>query len=191
MNHVIRAIRTDEWPAVKRLRLEALRDPLAPLAFLQTYEDALAKPDFYWQERTSTAAEGAFQRQQFIAERPDGEWDGSVTVMVEEAGSEDFLGHVVEREQGHLVGVFVRPEQRGTGVAGALFEAAVDWCRKRGLHHVRLFVHEENARAEAFYRKAGFEATGVTGPVPGGSGAREREMVLRLPTEPTEPTDPA
>ncbi|SDG95496.1 GNAT family N-acetyltransferase [Streptomyces griseoaurantiacus] len=184
MNHVIRAIRTDEWPAVKRLRLEALRDPLAPLAFLETYEDALAKPDFYWQERTSTAAAGAFQRQQFIAERPDGAWDGSVTVLVEEAGSEDFLGHVVESEQGHLVGVFVRPEQRGTGVAAALFEAAVDWCRKRGLDRVRLFVHEDNARAEAFYRKAGFVATGVTGPVPGGSGHREREMVLRWPSDP-------
>jgi len=184
MDHVIRAIRTDEWAAVKRLRLEALRDPLAHLAFLETYENAVAKPDAFWQERTSTAAEGAFQRQQFIAERPDGEWDGSVTVMVEEVGTEDFLGHVVEHRQGHLVGVFVRPEQRGSGLTGALFDAAVDWCRKTGLHRVRLFVHEDNGRAEAFYRKAGFVPTGVTGSVPGDSGRQEREMVLRRPAEP-------
>jgi GNAT superfamily N-acetyltransferase len=183
MDHVIRAIRTDEWAAVKRLRLAALRDPLAPLAFLETYEDAVAKPDAYWQERTSTAAEGAFQRQQFIAERPDGEWDGSVTVLVEEAGTEDFLGHLVEQRQGHLVGVFVRPEQRGSGLAGALFDAAVDWCWRSGLQRVRLFVHEDNGRAEVFYRKAGFVPTGVSGPVPGDSGHREREMVLGRPAE--------
>ncbi|WP_329135729.1 GNAT family N-acetyltransferase [Streptomyces sp. NBC_00670] len=179
MKHVIRPIRTDEWPAVKRLRLEALQDPLAHLAFLETYENAVARPDAYWQERTSTAAEGTLERQQFIAEGPDGEWDGSVTVMVEAAGTEDFLGQVVERDQGHLVGVFVRPEQRGSGLAGALFDAALDWSWGLGLHRVRLFVHEDNGRAEAFYRKAGFVPTGVTGPVPGDTGHREREFVMR------------
>ncbi|MFD0070705.1 GNAT family N-acetyltransferase, partial [Streptomyces sp. NPDC127574] len=43
MNHVIRSIWPDEWRQVKELRLDALRDPVAHLAFLETYEDASAK----------------------------------------------------------------------------------------------------------------------------------------------------
>jgi hypothetical protein len=52
-DYVIRSIRADEWPAVKELRLRALRDPLAHLAFLETYDDAVGRPDSYWQERTA------------------------------------------------------------------------------------------------------------------------------------------
>jgi GNAT superfamily N-acetyltransferase len=86
---------------------------------------------------------------------------------------------VVERSQGHLVGVFVRPEHRGSaaGVTGALFDAALEWSWGIGLERVRLFVHEKNARAEAFYRKAGFLPSGETVPMPGGSGERELEFV--------------
>ena len=44
---------------------------------------------------------------------------------------------------------------------------------------VRLWVHEENARAEAFYRGLGFSATGRTMADPKDSAASEREMALR------------
>jgi ribosomal protein S18 acetylase RimI-like enzyme len=179
MNHVIRSIRSDEWAKVKELRLAALRDPVAHLAFLETYEDAAARPDAFWRERAAGAAEGTSERQQFVAVGADGVWAGSVTVLVEEAGSTDPFGGVVERSQGHLVGVFVRPEHRGSaaGVTGALFDAALEWSWGIGLERVRLFVHEKNARAEAFYRKAGFLPSGETVPMPGGSGERELEFV--------------
>src|SRR5262245_32478995 len=39
-DYVIRAIRPEDWPRVKQLRLDALRDPVAHLAFLETYEEA-------------------------------------------------------------------------------------------------------------------------------------------------------
>lgn len=113
MNHVIRSIRADEWAKVKELRLDALKDPVAHLAFLETYEESLAKPDAFWQERAAGAAEGTTERQQFIAEDADGVWGGSVAVLVEEAGSRDFNDVVVEQRQGHLVAVYVRPEHRG------------------------------------------------------------------------------
>lgn len=180
MSHVIRSICSDEWAKVKELRLAALRDPVAHLAFLETYEDAAARPDAFWRERAAGAAVGTTERQQFVAVGEDGEWGGSVTVLVEEAGSQDPFGTVVERSQGHLVGVFVRPEHRGSGVGvtGALFDAAVEWCWGIGLDRVRLFVHEKNGRAEAFYRKAGFVPTGETAEVPGAPGERELEFVI-------------
>ncbi|MFD4525000.1 GNAT family N-acetyltransferase [Streptomyces sp. NPDC058470] len=185
MNHVIRSIRSDEWAEVKELRLTSLRDPVAHLAFLETYEEASARPDVFWRERAAGAAEGTAGRRQFVAVGQGGVWDGSVVVLVEEAGERDVFGGLVERRQGHLVGVYVRPEHRGSGagVTGALFDAALEWAWGSGLERVRLFVHEKNGRAEAFYRKAGFLPSGVTVPTPGGSGERELEFVIPRPAE--------
>ncbi|MFG2312845.1 GNAT family N-acetyltransferase [Streptomyces sp. NPDC048566] len=180
MNHVIRSVWPDEWRQVRDLRLDALRDPVAHLAFLETYEDAAAKSDAFWKERTAGAAVGVVDRQQLVAVGDDGVWGGSVTVLVEEAGSVDPFGQLVEENQGHLVGVFVRPEHRGAaaGVTGALFDAALLWSWGIGLERVRLFVHEKNGRAEAFYRKAGFRPTGRSVPMPGDTGQRELEFVI-------------
>lgn len=183
--YVVRAVRGDEWERVKELRILALKDPAAPVAFLETLAEAEAKPDELWQARAEGASHGRAARQ-FIAEGSGGEWVGSVTVLVEEGGSTDFFGRVVERSQGHVVGVFVRSEQRGSGVAGALLAAAVEWAwgvEEPVLDRVRLFVHEENARAGAFYRRFGFEASGVAVPVPvpGHGGAEELEYVIRRP----------
>ncbi|MBA2947344.1 GNAT family N-acetyltransferase [Streptomyces himalayensis] len=180
MRPVIRSIRPDEWPAAKELRLAALQDPAAPVAFLETYEHAAAKADSFWRERTAGVAQGATEAQQFIAEAPDGQWIGTVVVLLEEAGTEAF-GGVVERRQCHLVGVFVRPEYRGSGMSDALFEAALEWAWSTGVEQVRLFVHERNARAEGFYRKAGFMPTGKTVPVPGDPSAAELEFVIKRP----------
>ncbi|MEU9489016.1 GNAT family N-acetyltransferase [Streptomyces decoyicus] len=74
-----------------------------------------------------------------------------------------------------------RPEHRGTGLARELCEAAIGWSWDLGkpvVERVRLWVHEENLRAEAFYRALGFVATGLTLADPKNSGAVEREMAL-------------
>lgn len=157
MNHLIRAVRADEWAKAKELRLAALQDPVAPVAFLTTYEQALERPDSFWQRQAVAGG-------QFIAEAPDGTWSGSVAVRIERAGETDFMGVTADRAQGHLVGVYVRPEQRGSGLIGELVAAALDWAwsvREPRAARVRLFVHEENPRALAAYRKLGFVPTGV------------------------------
>ncbi|MEN8656305.1 GNAT family N-acetyltransferase [Streptomyces sp. 21So2-11] len=161
-DYVIREVRVEDWPAVKELRLEALRDPLAPIAFLETYEQARAQTDDFWKDRTAGGAEGGPNRQ-FVAEGPLGDWAGTVTALVEEPGREDFTGQRIERRQAHMVGVFVRKERRGGIVAQELFRAAVGWGLAQSVSRVRLFVHEENGRAEAFYRKAGFTRTIAVG----------------------------
>jgi GNAT superfamily N-acetyltransferase len=178
MSYVIRSVRAHEWPAAKELRLAALQDPVAPLAFLETYEAAAAQPDSFWQERTAEGAEGADGAQTVIAEAPDGQWVGTVTVLMEEPGTTDWAGFPVERKQGHLVGVFVRPEERGSGLTDVLFDAAVEWAWAHGAERVRLIVHEDNGRAQRFYRKAGFEPTGVVVPLGSAPGESELEFAL-------------
>jgi ribosomal protein S18 acetylase RimI-like enzyme len=177
-DYVIRSIRADEWRAVKELRLAALQDPVAHMAFLETYEQAAAKADAFWRERAAGSAEGSTGVRQFVAEGPDGLWAGTVTVLLEEPGTTDWAGHPVERRQGHVVGVYVRPGHRGTGVTEALFDAAVEWAWGRGAERVRLIVHEHNERAQGFYRKAGFAPSGVIVPLPQDEGERELEFVL-------------
>ncbi|WP_320780327.1 GNAT family N-acetyltransferase [Streptomyces sp. CRN 30] len=178
---VVRAIRAGEWGQARRLRLEALRDPVAELAFLESYEAAAAKPDAHWREWTAGAAEGTRDRQQFIAETAGGEWVGSVTVLLERAGTVDPFGGTVACDQGHVVGVFVGPAYRGdgAGVTRALFDAALEWAWAADVERVRLYVHERNTRAEAFYRKAGFVASGVRATGPAGVGGFELEYEMK------------
>ncbi|MGW6057318.1 GNAT family N-acetyltransferase [Streptomyces sp. NPDC055189] len=176
-----RPIRAHEWPEVKNLRLMALQDPAAPIAFLDTYEQAAAQPDSFWQERAEGASGGTRVRQ-FVTEDRAGAWSGTVTVLVEDAGSDDVFGGTVQERQAHLVGVFVRPEHRGSGAIDALFEAAVEWAWSVAeVARVRLYVHEDNARAEGFYRRYGFVRSGKTAPMKGDPSKVEREMVLAEP----------
>ncbi|GHD99837.1 GNAT family N-acetyltransferase [Streptomyces alanosinicus] len=181
-DYVIRAIRPDDWTRVKQLRLEALRDPAAPLAFLESYEDALAKADAFWQDRAVGSGEGSMAARQFIAETSDGSWVASVTVLIEEAGTKDWAGYAVECRQGHVVGVYVRPEHRGNGLIKALFDVGVVWARERGAQRVRLLVHEDNERARGAYRKAGFMPSGVVVPFFKDEAQNELEFVLEWPS---------
>ncbi|RFU83043.1 GNAT family N-acetyltransferase [Streptomyces triticagri] len=178
----VRAVRGDEWKQVKELRLAALRDPAAPVAFVETYEQALAQPDSFWQDRTTGASAGTAVRQ-FVAEAGDGVWAGTLVVLVEKAGEASVFGDEVSQGGAQLVAVYVRPEWRGRGVLGELIDAGSRWAWSvDGVERVRLFVHEENGRARAAYEKCGFSLTGVSVPVAGDGdepvpGARELEMV--------------
>ncbi|MFD9334045.1 GNAT family N-acetyltransferase [Streptomyces sp. NPDC060028] len=181
--YVIRPVRSDEWEQVKELRIASLHDPVAPIAFLDTVELAEARPDSFWQERTAGAASGRAVRQ-FVAVGPDGVWDGTVTVLVEERGSTDFLDREIETTQGHVVGVFVREGRRGAGLAEDLFRAGLEWAwslEDPALERVRLYVHERNERAQAFYRRIGFQDSGVRVPLAADPSAHELEYVLTRP----------
>ncbi|MEU6221928.1 GNAT family N-acetyltransferase [Streptomyces sp. NPDC047022] len=178
MSHVIRPVRPEEWPAVRELRLTSLQDPVAHLAFLDTYDAAVARPDSFWRERAEGASEAAAEAHQFVAETADGTWAGTLTVLMEKAGTTDWAGFSVDRTQGHVVGVYVRPSHRGTGLLKELLDAGLEWAWGQGAERVRLIVHEDNARAAASYRKAGFAPSGVTVPLSGHTEESELEMVI-------------
>jgi RimJ/RimL family protein N-acetyltransferase len=159
----IRPVHADEWRQIKTLRLHALSDEAAPMAFLESYAEASTRPDGFWEDRARgssvEAGPGAGARQ-FVAVTEDGGWVGTAAALVEKAGDVDFEGAVIGRSGGHVVGVFLCPRHRGRGVVGRLLQAVTDWLRETGLEHVRLYVHADNARAQRSYEKAGFRPTG-------------------------------
>lgn len=185
MDYVVRPVRAEEWQLVKELRLVALQDPAAPVAFLETYEQGLGRSDDFYRERASGASEeGDGRARQFIAEAPDGSWAGSVTVLIERPEEGGAFGGAVAVHQAHVVGVFVRPEARGTGLAEELFRAGTEWAWSLGeprIERVRLYVHEDNSRAAALYRRIGFVPTGETVPMPSDPTALELEYVVVRP----------
>ncbi|WP_406452745.1 GNAT family N-acetyltransferase [Streptomyces sp. NBC_00876] len=185
MDYVIRPVRADEWQQAKELRLTALQDPAAPVAFLETYENCLERTDEFWRERTTGASEeGAGGVRQFIAEAPDGSWAGTVSVLIERPDGGVVFGEGASVHQAHMVGVFVRPEARGRGLIEELFRAGMEWAWSLGeplIERVRLYVHEDNPRAAAAYRRIGFTPTGETVPMPGDPTSRELEFAVPRP----------
>lgn len=55
----------------------------------------------------------------------------------------------------------VAPAERGTGIAKAMIEEAIECMRADGILRVELMLEVDNPRALAFYRKLGFEQEGV------------------------------
>ncbi|KQR17882.1 hypothetical protein ASF78_08980 [Cellulomonas sp. Leaf334] len=156
----IRRVRADDWRSARALRLDALRDEAAGLAFLETYEHAAAEPDVFYQGRTARAADGD-EAAQFVA--VDGsDWVGSVTVIAQRAGTLDYHGRPIEQSRATVVGVFVRGEQRGSGLIDRLLETCAQWAGDLGFELLTLGVHRDNVRAQGAYRRAGFAPSGVT-----------------------------
>lgn len=168
MTFSIRRIETDEWREVRDLRLRALQDPVAALAFLDTFENASEQPDEFWQHRAKQAAEGG-PNGQFVTIADDGEWFGSATVIGDRDAAPSAL----------VVGVYVADGHRGSGAIEALFDECAAWAAEGGLTELTLEVHVDNHRAQAAYERCGFTRTGQITELENG-----REYVMTRPVVP-------
>ncbi|WP_243073915.1 GNAT family N-acetyltransferase [Microbacterium sp. SS28] len=156
----VRRVFASDGERVRRLRLEALDDPAAGIAFLETRDDAMARPREFWDERAVGAALSG-SAAQFIAETGR-TWVGTVTILIPEPGVADYFGRVRDTGGATAVAVYVNPEHRGTGLLDRLFAAGAAWARTQGADSLFLDVHDENTRARAAYARLGFRPTGAT-----------------------------
>ncbi|MDY0910776.1 GNAT family N-acetyltransferase [Microbacterium sp. CFBP9034] len=171
----IRRVLASDGARLRALRLEALGDPAAGIAFLETRDEAAARPDEFWDERAVVAALTG-SAAQFIAEAGP-TWVGTVTVLVPEPGRPDYFGRIRDEGTALIVAVYIAPSRRGQGLLGELLDAAAEWAASQGCTELVLDVHEDNARARAAYARMGFQPTGGT--IDGQNG-RELEMEKRL-----------
>ena len=63
--------------------------------------------------------------------------------------------------EAEVVSIAVEPEQRGSGIGGALMDHTVAALRRREVRKVTLMVRASNAGAIRFYRRLGFRSRGV------------------------------
>jgi ribosomal protein S18 acetylase RimI-like enzyme len=149
-----------EWRTVKEIRLRALgHDPAAfgsTLAREQAYDDDL------WHERTAAG-------RTFLARR-----DGAVV------GLASFYVEPGREHERQLVGMWVAPEARRTGVAPALVRAVCAAAAAEGAARLTLFVAEGNEPARRLYERLGFRRTGEVQRLPSNPCLGEERYVLAL-----------
>ncbi|KAF4405919.1 MULTISPECIES: GNAT family N-acetyltransferase [Streptomyces] len=174
MDYKIGTARPEDWARLRELRLDALRDPVARVAFIETYEDGLERSEESWRRRATPITEGGASTTVFAADA-DGSWVAMLALLDETADG-------TVPPQLHIVGVYTRPEYRGTGLAEELFRTAVNWAwDNTGAERVRLWVHGDNPRARAFYARLGFTPTGQTMAFPPRPDETEYELAMERP----------
>ena len=143
MSFVIKRLGVEDVAAYRTIRHEALANH--PEAFVSTAEGFAGKSDAeIRQTLEALAVFGAFL--------PDGSL-GGINAFLRNDGAK-------EQHRGWMIQVYVRPEQRGTGMAQALVEHLVEHAR----HHVlqiHLGVWSENIPANKLYQRLGFETYGT------------------------------
>jgi ribosomal protein S18 acetylase RimI-like enzyme len=117
---------------------------------------------------TTAADLDAYIYKNFSTERQEAEID-DLSAAVFLATVDDLIigyAHVVvesaDSRSARLNRIYIDAEWRGRGLANDLLDAVLSESEKRGVTRLELTVFERNARAIAFYKRAGFAATGST-----------------------------
>lgn len=142
---VIRRVRTEDWRAIRALRLEMLLD--SPLAFITTHAEAEALPDAVWIERCSPTPDGTTAT--FAAFEGDDAVGMAVGVDRSRPG----------RRVVAVVSVYVSPALRRRGIAGRLMAEVEAWAADRGAGSTSLWVVDGNDGARRFYEERGYRPT--------------------------------
>ena len=149
----IRPLARDDLPAYK-----ALRDALLaahPEAFTSDAQAERSRSaDSYRPRLGGGDASGHAEGGHFLL----GAWHGAA--LIGALGSERDAC-VKVRHIAHLIGMMVRPEQRGAGIGEALLQAALARLRAAGgIELVTLTVTQGNGPATRLYERAGFARYG-------------------------------
>lgn len=114
---------------------------------------------------------------QFLA-RPD--FDLAGLLVAEQGGRVVGFSHFgqafEDAAQGEIFGFYLHPAVWGQGAAAQMMSASLDDLADRGLDSVVVWTHPGADRAQAFYRKSGFRATGRSRVATLGSGIDAPEV---------------
>jgi GNAT superfamily N-acetyltransferase len=134
--HLIRRLTADDAAAFREIVTEAVG--LHPTAFATTPEEERARPE--------TEIVG-----RLAAEIALGGFGGDSLDAVLRL---QRLAPSKRRHVAMLWGMYVRPAQRGTGLAQALLGTAIDWARGE-VDQLELYVADGNERAARLYQRFG------------------------------------
>jgi RimJ/RimL family protein N-acetyltransferase len=140
---LVRQLRPDDHELLRTLRLRSLQD--APSAFGSSYEREAAFTTDMWKHRLRPDG-----HRNFVGEATDGTPAGLVAVGRDES----------DPRVAWLLGMWVDPSARGTGLADELISTVIRTAVRDGYTTVRLHVADGNDRAERAYARHGFARTG-------------------------------
>jgi ribosomal protein S18 acetylase RimI-like enzyme len=170
MNLVVRRLDADDLRAYKALRDEMLR--AHPDAFTSDAASERLKPPHAYLGRLGL-------------ERPEGGHfllgAFAESALIGALGCDRDVRPKV-RHIAQVVGMMVRAQWRGRGVASALLQACIDDARAAGVEMLTLSVTSGNRSAEHLYERAGFERYGLLPDAVRESGRSHDKalMVLKL-----------
>jgi GNAT superfamily N-acetyltransferase len=145
---VVRRVGPDQWTVYREVRLAALAE--APYAFSSTFEREQAFSDDVWRQRLDSVAAATFLA-----------WQGQEPVGTATGKIDDPEDEFAVPGSWQLVGMWVGPAARRTGVADRLVEAVAQHAGEvGGARSLVLWVTEKNDRARRFYQRMGFVPTG-------------------------------
>jgi ribosomal protein S18 acetylase RimI-like enzyme len=156
-------LRQEDLPQFRTLRLQALREH--PDAFGSSFEEEQGRDLSY-----------------MIGERPNLTLGGFVGDSMAGSAAMIVSPKRKQRHKGHIVGVYVAPPWRRSGLARALLDHLIQEARTTGLMLLTLSVTAGNTAARSLYLHAGFTVYGVE-PLSlriGSDLLDEELMVLRL-----------
>ena len=119
-------------------------------SFTSTPEERAAEPDSWWVNRIAnplglTVALGAFSQEELI---------GVVAI--------EYSAKPKTKHKALVVGMYVMPDWRGKGVAGALMKNVIDHASSNGeVTVIQLEVTHGNGPATALYESLGFQPYGI------------------------------
>lgn len=160
----VRAVRPDEWRLWRDLRLRALAD--SPDAYGDVLAEAQVRDEATWRSQVDVRPDAV----RLVAER-DGVAVGQMVVVVP----------VEDARRANVFAMWVAPEARGSGAGMALVRAGLAWARERAALRVWLRCSERHQEARRLYERAGFVATGPSGPLRPGSDVVAHDMEIQLP----------
>lgn len=166
MNPTVRPASSDDWRALRDVRLRALAE--SPTAFASTTRRETVFGETRWRQR-------AQQGNWFLA------WPGDGTTSAGQVPAGLVAGVLRPGSGGcELAGMWVEPAARGVGVGRELIATVAGWARRSGDGRLDLWVFADHDGARAFYRRQGFLETGETQELPERPGALEIGMTLPL-----------
>lgn len=161
----VRRVRTDEWEALREIRLAALTD--SPDAFGSTLAEERDADEARW--RGWITGEG---------------WAGAVATFITD-GPGPLLGMATgyrpddRPTTGWLFAMWVRPERRGEGIGRQLVAAVEEWAAALDIDQLLLHVTDGNDGAVRFYASCGFVGTSDV-PEPLREGSDRMTQTMRL-----------
>lgn len=137
----IRPLISDEWEALRRLRLQALT--MHPYYFAWTAADAAAKPESFWRDYLSGEGKAVF-----------GLFDRKILTGITGVFTHRDYPDGKTADFGMS---FIEPDYRRKGLSRLLYQARIDWARNNGFDRIIVAHHIENEASKNANQHFGFQ----------------------------------